>query len=126
MTIAAQAYAHTALSGLSGKPLEAAVLRRCAARLQHAASLLPADPDPLIAAIDANRRVWSILLDCVEDEESPLARETRILLHRTGLDVLSRQFEIASSIADGRPVDAAAVTELVAVNKALATGLAPS
>ena len=111
------AYAATARSGLTGRQLEAAVLKHCAIELQRALTLGRDDPDAFTAALEHNRRAWSLLSEEVRDESSLLPNDMRRAMLRTAAAVFLRTEELA------RGADPAGAELLIAVNRHLAAGL---
>ena len=98
---AAQAYARTARSALSGRELEAAVLQRCANDLQRALQSLPDDPQPLLEALNRNSRLWGEFGDYLRypDTEERLSPEFKDTLLAIARGVFARQHRIAAACA---------------------------
>lgn len=124
MNAAAQAYATTARTGLTGRALEAAVLTRCATDLQRASAHL-ADgaeaPLALYQALERNRQAWRIFTAEARDEESLLPPEIRRNLLVTAAFVFARTAEICEATDHGAL--AALVRPLIEYNRLLAAGL---
>jgi flagellar protein FlaF len=117
MNHAAQAYASTARTGLSGRALEAAVLTRCATDLQRSFSFLPDDPEPFIAALERNRRAWSVITDDVIWSQPPLPPDVGRNIRLMAAFIFTRTAELAEA------PDPARATILLEHNRTLAEGL---
>jgi hypothetical protein len=103
---AASPYARVASTGLSGRDLTAAVLRRCATDLEEAALRLPLS-GPVDRAIARNRDLWCLLGADACEPDTPLAPETcrniksltRYMLDRTFIMGLCPEPEVLSAMA---------------------------
>jgi flagellar biosynthesis activator protein FlaF len=111
------AYAATARSGLTGRQLEAAVLKHCALQLQRALTFGQEAPESFIAALERNRKAWSILSEELRDEGNLLPTDLRSALLRTAVAVFKRTEELANG------ADRSGAELLIAINRHLAAGL---
>jgi flagellar biosynthesis regulator FlaF len=120
---ATQAYARTSRTGLSGRRLEAAALVRCANNLQRTLLQMADDPAPLIEALEANRKLWSIFSVFARDDDSALPLDLRQTLLKVAIGVFRRQGEIGDLYASEQRIDPEAVEMLVTINRTLAEAL---
>jgi flagellar protein FlaF len=111
------AYAAAARSGLSGRTLEATVLKRCALDLQRTSANAGEDPGAFMAALERNRRAWSIFAEEIRDDSSTLPQAMRANMLRMAVFVFRRTAELA----DGAAPKGADM--LIALNRSLAAGL---
>jgi flagellar biosynthesis regulator FlaF len=114
MLNAYQAYARTAKTGLTGRPLLAAILQQCAIDLQRAADAGP-QGDGFVDALERNRRAWSVIAEEISDPESPLEQEVRQSLGRIATFMFRETFQICEEPDAGR------LAPLAQVNRTLAT-----
>ncbi len=121
MNAALQAYARTALTGLSGRALEAAVLARCATDLQRAAEGLPDTHFELIEALERNRKVWRLFAAEARDPDTHLPADVRGNLIVTASFVFARTADVCE-LRDTERL-AVMVSPLVEYNRHLVAGL---
>ena len=119
MQYAANAYAKVATETASPRALEADLLLRGAAKLQ---SVLDAwddkkKPAAFNEAIQYNRRLWTILLDSVVQDENKLPQPVRDNLTRLGVYVMAETFSLMTKPKPDH------LTKIIKVNRSLAAGL---
>ena len=119
MQYAANAYAKVATETASPRALEADLLLRAAAKLQ---SVLDAwddkkKPAALNEAIQYNRRLWTILLDSVVQDENKLPQPVRDNLTRLGVYVMAETFSLMTKPSPNH------LKKIIKVNRSLAAGL---
>lgn len=117
MSHAARQYAATARSGMSPRETEASALLKAAARLQAAREQESPGAAPFAAALDHNRRLWTILLASVGDPASPLPSALR------GNVLILANFVLNHSLAVTAEPAADKLDCLIAINRELAAGL---
>ena len=119
MNYAAKAYAKVATEVASPRALEADLLLRAAAKLQsvHDAWNDNNKPKPFDEAIQYNRRLWSVLLDSVTQDENKLPQPVRDNLTRLGVYVMAETFSLMTKPKPDH------LKKIIKVNRSLAAGL---
>jgi len=117
MNHAARQYAQTATAAMSPRELEASALLKAAARLQAAGEAATPSDATLQAALDHNRRLWTIFAASMTDPASMLPE-----------DISARVLSLANfvfnhTLAIQGKADAANLAVLVRINRELAAGL---
>jgi flagellar protein FlaF len=118
MHSAAQAYARTARTGLTGRALEAALLQRLAGELERASAGDMVDPSAFTRALLDNRRLWAMFASDATEADSVLPEKLRMDIAACTAFVL-RQTHLA--MIDPRP---STVAPLMNLNRTVAEGLA--
>ena len=113
----AQTYGKVANQTASQRELEATLLLKAASRLQAVHDCWDRKRDDLADALLYNRRLWTIFMASVTQEDSPLPHEIRQGVANLGLFVFRHTI---SMIADPRPEYLGC---LVNINRQLAAGL---
>jgi flagellar biosynthesis activator protein FlaF len=113
----AQTYGKVANQTANQRELEAALLLKAAARLQAVHDGWDRKRDELADALLYNRRLWTIFMAAVAQEDNPLPREIRQGVANLGLFVFRHTISL---IADPRPEYLGC---LVNINRQLAAGL---
>jgi flagellar biosynthesis activator protein FlaF len=117
MTNPAQAYARTAQQTLQGRALEAHVLLKSAARLQAIKDNWPVADKELQDALLANRKIWTVFVTGMTQEDCPLPNLVRSNIVNLGMFVFNRTLEMTGN---ARPEQLGALIE---INRNLAAGL---
>ena len=112
-----QAYARVAQQTASPRELEAQLLLRAAARLQTAAENEAADQIETLAALRYNRRLWTVLLGAVTNNDNPLPQAVRQSIANLALFVLKHSLQL-----EGEP-RREKFPLLVSINREIAAGL---
>jgi flagellar protein FlaF len=117
MSVAAQAYARVAKTGLTTRQLEAEALSRCALDLEAAGSDPGSEGERLLAAIELNRELWSIIAMSLRDPDNPLPLDAKGSMRVLANFVFARTHRIAESM------DPSLVRPLAGINRQIAAGL---
>ena len=120
MSYAANAYAKTAQAApTSQRELEAQVLIRSAARLQAIKDHWDQRKDQLDAALVINRKIWTILVAAVADEESKLPLEIKRNIVGLGIFIFNHTIAL-TALHDPDPNK---LQVLITINRQIASGL---
>jgi len=118
MQHAAKAYAKVATETASPRALEANLLLKAAAKLQ---SVHDAWDDKRLStledAVQYNRRLWSVLLDSVTQDDNKLPQPVRDNLTRLGVYVMAETFSLMTKPKPDH------LKKIIKVNRSLAAGL---
>lgn len=117
MQHASQAYGRVASQTLSLRDLEAHLLLKAAARLQGIRDAWDARQDDLDAALNYNRKLWSIFMTSVTKPDNPLPAPIRQNIANLGLFVFKQTFAV---MFNRKPEQLGA---LININRELAAGL---
>jgi flagellar biosynthesis activator protein FlaF len=118
MQHAAQAYAKVATEMASPRALEANLLLKAAAKLQSVHDAWDSKkPSTLEDAIQYNKRLWSVLLDSVTQDENKLPQPVRDNLTRLGVYVMAETFSLMTKPSPNH------LKKIIKVNRSLAAGL---
>src|ERR1700722_6795409 len=119
MNYAAKAYAKVATEVASPRALEADLLLKAAAKLQsvHDTWNDKKKPAPFDEAIQYNRRLWTVLLDSVTQDENKLPQPVRDNLTRLGVYVMAEPFSLMTKPSPNH------LKKIIKVNRSLAAGL---
>lgn len=119
MNYAAKAYAKVATEVASPRALEADLLLRAAAKLQsvHDAWSDNKKPAPLDEAVQYNRRLWTVLLDSVTQDDNKLPQPVRDNLTRLGVYIMAETFSLMTKPKPDH------LKRIIKVNRSLAAGL---
>jgi len=116
----AQAYQQTAKVVESPRQRESALLMKAAAGLQRIKDEWSSTtPEDLKAALTFNRKLWTIFMSAVTQEDSPLPHEVRQNIANLGMFVLNHTREIQLEL-DPQPNR---LDVLVQLNRQIAAGL---
>jgi flagellar protein FlaF len=113
----ALAYQQVAKTVESPREREAALLIKAAAMLQLVRDEWPVSADRLDSALTYNRKLWTVFVSSVTQEDNPLPAEARQNIANIGIFVLGRTYELTASPS------AAAITPLININRQIAAGL---
>jgi flagellar protein FlaF len=117
MHLAQKAYTAVARETASPRELEASLLLRAASKLQSAYDRWSESPNGLDDAVLYNRRLWTVFLDAVLENDSPLPVAIRQNIANLGVFVMSETFSLMTS---PRPDH---LVPLININRELAAGL---
>lgn len=117
MRHAADAYGKVANQTTNQRELEASLLLRAASRLQAVHDGWDRKRGELADALLYNRRLWTIFMTSVAQDDNPLPRQVRQDIANLGLFVFSQSLSL---IGDPRPEH---LGSLVNINRQLAAGL---
>jgi flagellar biosynthesis activator protein FlaF len=112
-----QAYARTAQATLQGRELEAHVLLKSAARLQGIRDNWELRQGELAEALVTNRKIWTIFVTSMTDEECQLPTPLRANIVQLGMFVFNRSLSLTM---DAKPER---LTVLIDINHNIAAGL---
>ncbi|UYQ73741.1 flagellar biosynthesis regulator FlaF [Pelagibacterium flavum] len=113
----ALAYQRTAQQTASPRDLEANLLARLASRLQNIRDTWPESRPELTEALNKNRKVWSIFVQAVTKDDSPLPAPIRQNIANLGIFVMGQTYELLAG-ADPAKLDA-----LININRQISAGL---
>jgi flagellar biosynthesis repressor protein FlbT len=118
MNYASQAYAKTAKETQSPRELEASLLLKAAAKLQHVQKSWT-DPKPagLDEALLYNRRLWTVFIDSVMRDDNKLPRQVCQNLTALGMRVMGDTFTLMTKPQPEQ------LTALININRGIAAGL---
>jgi len=118
MQHAAKAYAKVATETASPRALEASLLLKAAAKLQSVHDAWDGKkPSTLEDAVQYNRRLWSVLLDSVTQDDNRLPQPVRDNLTRLGVYVMAETFSLMTKPKPNH------LKKIIKVNRSLAAGL---
>ena len=118
MQHAAKAYAKVATETASPRALEANLLLKAAAKLQSVHDTWnDKKPSTLEDAIQYNKRLWSVLLDSVVQDDNKLPQQVRDNLTRLGVYVMAETFSLMTKPKPDH------LKKIIKVNRSLAAGL---
>lgn len=117
MHSAAKAYGQVAQQIANPRELEARLLLKAAARLQHVREDWDKDPSDLADALLYNRKLWSVFLTSVTSPDHAMPAAIRQNIANLGLFVMNHTIEISR---DPRPE---ALVALININREIAAGL---
>ena len=118
MQHAAQAYAKVATETASPRDLEARLLLKAAAKLQSVHDAWDGrKPEALDNAVQYNKRLWSVLLDSVTQDDNKLPEPVRDNLTRLGVYVMAETFSLMTKPKPDH------LKKIIKVNRSLAAGL---
>jgi flagellar protein FlaF len=117
MSHAAKAYARTSQTTASPREIEAQALLKAARQLQEVQTNWTGPDKNMYNALLFNRRLWSIFLSAVEENDNPQPLEVRQNIANIGVFVLKRTIEIQMD------PDPAKLKSLIDINCNIAAGL---
>lgn len=117
MQQAAQIYQKTQQATVSPRQLEARLLLKAAHRLEDAASAEKSDRKQIREALTYNKKIWTLFVTAVTEEDSPLPNDIRENIANLGIFVFkqTRAAEIKA--------DASLLKSLISINREIAGGL---
>jgi flagellar protein FlbT len=114
---AAQAYSRAATDIASPRELEASLLLQAAAKLQAVQNSWKGKPDTMTEAVLYNRRLWTILLDSLIQDNGRLPAPLRENLKTLGAFVMCETFSLVTKPQQKH------LDNLININRRLAAGL---
>jgi flagellar protein FlaF len=117
MSHAAKAYARTSQTTASPREIEAQALLKAARQLQEVQTNWAGPDKNMYNALLFNRRLWSIFLSAVEENDNPQPLDVRQNIANIGVFVLKRTIEIQMD------PDPAKLKSLIDINCNIAAGL---
>jgi flagellar biosynthesis activator protein FlaF len=117
MQHAAQAYGSVARKIANPRELEADLLLKAASRLQNVQDAWDAAKPQLNDALLYNRKLWSIFLTSMTEDNCPLPAQIRQNIANLGMFVMNHTFEVMNQ---PRPE---ALRVLININREIAAGL---
>jgi flagellar protein FlaF len=117
MQQAAKAYGAVAKNIASPRELESDLLLRAASQLQAIKDRWDDRRDDLDSALLYNRKLWSIFLTSVTEDNHPLPAAIRQNIANLGIFVMKHTLSVLSDPAPER------LTSLININRELAAGL---
>src|SRR6202023_1708226 len=117
MSHAAKAYARTSQTTASPREIEAQALLKAARQLQEVQANWAGPDKNMYNALLFNRRLWSIFMSAVEENDNPQPLEVRQNIANIGVFVLKRTIEIQMD------PDPAKLKSLIDINCNIAAGL---
>lgn len=117
MRDAHKAYATVAKETASPRELEATLLLKAASKLQSAYDCWSQESQELDDALLYNRRLWTIFLESVTSNDSPLPVETRQNIANLGIFIMNETLTLMNDPQRDR------VLPLININRGIATGL---
>ena len=113
----ANAYARTAQSAQSPRELESSILLKAGMKLQSVKENWPDSEKLLDEALAYNRRLWTILVASVAQEDNPLPREIKQNIINLGMFIFNHTINMQIE------PDPKRLVVLVNINREIAAGL---
>jgi flagellar biosynthesis repressor protein FlbT len=117
MNYASKAYAKTAKETSGPRDLEAGLLLKAAAQLQAVQDSWRDKPSGLNGALLYNRRLWTVFLDSVTQEDNRLPVKVRENLTKLGMFVMGETFALMTKPKPGH------LASIIKINRGIAAGL---
>jgi flagellar protein FlbT len=118
MNYASKAYAKIAKETASPRELEASLLLKAAAKLQAVhESWKGQKPSGLEDALLYNRRLWTVLIDAVTQDDNKLPAQAREKLTRLGVWIMAETFSLMTKPKPDH------LKSLIKINQSIAAGL---
>lgn len=117
MQQAAQIYQKTQQATVSPRQLEARLLLKAAHRMEDAAAAEKVDRSQIREALAYNKKIWTLFVTAVTEEDSPLPNDIRENIANLGIFVF-KQTRTAEAKADP-----SFLKSLVSINREIAGGL---
>ena len=117
MSDAAQAYARAANTTVSPREIEARALLKAARQLHEVATDWTGADERMRAALLFNRKLWSILMSAVMEDDNPQPREIRQNIANIGIFVMKQTSDMQVN------PDPRKLQSLIDINRNLAAGL---
>lgn len=114
---AVEAYTETAKATSTPRQLEASLLLKSASLLQEVHDNWSDNSDTLDTVLHYNRRLWTIFVSAVAEEDSPLPLEIRNNIASLGVFIFQHSLDVMSEPAQEKLVP------LININKEIAAGL---
>ncbi len=117
MHYASKAYAQTAKETAPPRQLEANLLLKAAAKLQAVHESWREKPIGLIEALSYNRKLWTVFIDAVIDDDNRLPMDVRQNIANLGIFVMGETFSL---MTHPKPEH---LQSLININRGVAAGL---
>lgn len=117
MQQAAQIYQKTQQATVSPRQLEARLLLKAAHRLEDLRNDDMPDRETMREALAYNKKIWTLFVTAVTEEDSPLPKNIRENIANLGIFVFKQ-----TRVAEGRS-DTQALGTLISINREIAGGL---
>ena len=117
MQNAHDAYNKTAKITKAPRQLEASLLLKAASQLQNVHDSWSGDMDALHSVLHYNRRLWTVFVGAVAENDSPLPTEIRNNVASLGVFIFKHSLEIEEDPAPEK------LLPLIDINKEIAAGL---
>ena len=117
MQNALDAYSETAKVTKPPRQLEASLLLKAASQLQEVHDNWSGDTKSLDSVLHYNRRLWTVFVGAVAEEDSPLPKEIRNNVASLGVFIFKHSLELQKDPAPEK------LLALININKEIAAGL---
>ena len=117
MQQAHEAYTETAKITKAPRQLEASLLLKAASQLQEVHDNWSGDTKSLDSVLHYNRRLWTVFVGAVAEEDSPLPKEIRNNVASLGVFIFKHTLEVQQDPAPEK------LLALININKEVASGL---
>jgi len=117
MHYASKAYAKVAKETVPPRELEATLLLKAAAKLQAVQDTWRERPAGLNEALLYNRRLWTVFLDAVTQDDNRLPVEVRTNIANLGIFVMGETFSLMTNPQPRH------LTSLIKINRSVAASL---
>lgn len=118
MQYASKAYAKVATETASPRELEANLLLKAAAQLQAVHdNWSQQQPSGLDDAVLYNRRLWTVLIDAVVNDDNKLPLDVRNNIKRLGVYVMGETFDLMTKPKPNN------LRSIIKINRSIAAGL---
>ncbi len=111
------AYNETAKVTKAPRQLEASLLLKAASQLQEIHDNWPGDKSVLDSVLHYNRRLWTVFVGAVAEQDSPLPKEIRNNVASLGVFIFKHSLELQKDPAPEK------LLALININKEIAAGL---
>ena len=117
MHYASKAYVTTSKETANPRELEASLLLKAAAKLQAAQDSWRNEPSGLNDALLYNRRLWTVFIDAVMQDDNKLPVAVRQNLANLGIFVMGETFSLMTAPQPDQ------LASLIKINRGIAAGL---
>jgi flagellar biosynthesis activator protein FlaF len=117
MHYASKAYAQTAKETAPPRQLEANLLLKAAAKLQAVHESWREEPIGLYEALTYNRKLWTVFIDAVIDDDNRLPLQVRQNIANLGIFVMGETFSLMTKPSPEH------LQSLININRGVAAGL---
>jgi len=117
MQNAHEAYSATATVTKPPRQLEASLLLKAASQLQNIHDSWSGDAEALASVLHYNRRLWTVFVGAVAEEDSPLPQEIRNNVASLGVFIFKHSLDLQDDPAPEK------LLPLININKEIAAGL---
>jgi len=117
MQNAHEAYTNTAKATQAPRQLEASLLLKAASQLQEIHDSWSDDTSALETVLHYNRRLWTVFVGAVAEEDSPLPQEVRNNVASLGVFIFKHSLDVQAEPTRDK------LLPLININKEVAAGL---